>query len=71
MRAGSREHQPLMREILTRRHLESFCLNDTGENDLPADEHDTAMAAFMEAYSRPRSVGEILTRAPRACRRAG
>ena len=50
VKAGSREHQPLMREILTRRHLETFCLNDTGENDLPADEHDTVMAAFMEAY---------------------
>ena len=48
--AGSREHQPVMREILARRHLDSFCLNDTGENDLPAEEHDSAMAAFMEAY---------------------
>ena len=50
VKAGSREHQPLMREILARRHLDSFCLNDTGENDLPAEEHDSAMAAFMEAY---------------------
>jgi hypothetical protein len=50
VKAGSREHQPLMREILTRRHLDTFCLNDTGENDLPAEEHDTVMAAFMEAY---------------------
>ncbi len=50
VKAGTREHQPLMREILARRHLETFCLNDTGENDLPAEEHDSAMAAFMEAY---------------------
>ena len=50
VKAGTREHQPLMREILARRHLETFCLNDTGENDLPPEEHDTAMAAFMEAY---------------------
>jgi hypothetical protein len=50
VKAGRTEHQSLMRQILTQRNLDAFCLNDTADRDMEAGLQTNATRAMLEAY---------------------
>ncbi|MFJ9706617.1 stealth conserved region 3 domain-containing protein [Streptomyces sp. NPDC101234] len=47
---GLSEHKPRLNRLLTARPHDVFCLNDYHDGDVPEDEQDAVLAAFLPSY---------------------
>ena len=47
---GLSEHQPRLSRLLTARPHDVFCLNDYHDGDVPEDEQDATLRAFLPSY---------------------
>jgi glycosyltransferase involved in cell wall biosynthesis len=47
---GLSEHKPRLNRLLTTRPYDVFCLNDYHDGDVPEDEQDAILAAFLPSY---------------------
>ncbi|MFF4833028.1 stealth conserved region 3 domain-containing protein [Streptomyces sp. NPDC001315] len=47
---GLSEHKPRLSRLLTARPHDVFCLNDYHDGDVPEDEQDAILAAFLPSY---------------------
>ncbi|BFU44807.1 Stealth CR1 domain-containing protein [Krasilnikovia sp. MM14-A1004] len=47
---GLQEHHPRLKSLLQRRNQDVFCLNDYHDGDVPAEDQERIISAFLEAY---------------------